>query len=262
MNYQKNSVNGLIDSFLIKKTKCVHCVSERDITYVIYEIKHMFYPEIKKAQKKFLFKKNEAKYFCKILKRQIKASLPDGDEAKAQQITHDFIFSLTEIKSALDLDLSAALEGDPAATDKRQIILCYPGFQAVFIYRLAHRLYELSVPTLPRLFTEIAHKATGIDIHPAAHIGKSFFIDHGTGVVIGETAEIGNNVKIYQGVTLGALSLKNASSLRGKKRHPTVKDGVTIYANATILGGDTVIYENITVPSGAFITESLTKNSK
>ena len=138
-----------------------------------------------------------------------------------------------------------------------EIIFAYPGLFAIMVYRLAHELYLMEVPMLPRIMTEYAHSITGIDIHPGVKIGKNFFIDHGTGIVIGETAVIGDNVKIYQGVTLGALSTRGGQKLRGKRRHPTISDNVTIYAGASILGGDTVIGENCTIGSNVFITSSV-----
>ena len=159
------------------------------------------------------------------------------------------------IRDMLEMDLQAALEGDPAAQSLEEIALCYPGFYAVTVHRLAHALYQIGVATLPRRMAEQAHSATGIDIHPGAVIGPGFFIDHGTGVVIGETAVIGKNVTLYHGVTLGALATRR--DLRGIKRHPTLADGVTVYAGATILGGETVIGQNSVIGAGAFITSSV-----
>jgi serine O-acetyltransferase len=155
------------------------------------------------------------------------------------------------------LDLQAAYDGDPAAKDMAEIIFAYPGLFAITVYRLAHELYLLDVPMLPRIMTEYAHSITGIDIHPGATIGEYFFIDHGTGIVIGETTVIGNNVKVYQGVTLGALSTRGGQKLRGKRRHPTIENNVTIYAGASILGGETVVGEGCVIGSNAFITESV-----
>ena len=167
--------------------------------------------------------------------------------------------SIPSIRKILATDIRAAYEGDPAAKSHDEIIFSYPGIYAMSVYRVAHRLFELNVPLLPRIMTEHAHSITGIDIHPGARIGESFVIDHGTGVVIGETTVIGNNVRIYQGVTLGALSLpKNAGEkLRGKKRHPSIADDVIIYSGATILGGDTVIGERSVIGGNVWITESV-----
>jgi len=178
---------------------------------------------------------------------------------RGQTIAVEFMKSLPAIRETLAGDVRAVYEGDPAAKSHDEIIFSYPGLFAVTVYRLAHRLYSLGVPLLPRIMTEYAHSITGIDIHPGAIIGNRFVIDHGTGVVIGETTEIGNNVRIYQGVTLGALSLpKDAGDrLRGKKRHPTIEDDVIIYAGATILGGDTVIGRNAVIGGNVWITESI-----
>ena len=154
-------------------------------------------------------------------------------------------------------DLQAAYDGDPAATGTTEVIFSYPGLFAITVYRLAHELYMLKVPMIPRIMTEYAHSITGIDIHPGATIGKFFFIDHGTGIVVGETTIIGENVKIYQGVTLGGLSTRGGQKLRGKRRHPTIEDNVTIYANASILGGETVIGQGCIIGASAFITKSV-----
>ena len=158
--------------------------------------------------------------------------------------------------------MQAFFDGDPAAFYKDEIIFSYPGLYAIFVNRVAHELYELGVPLIPRIMTEHAHSKTGIDINPGAKIGKYFFIDHGTGIVVGETTVIGDNVKIYQGVTIGALSTRGGQKLSGKKRHPTICDNVTIYANASILGGNTVIGENTVIGGNSFITSSVEPDSK
>lgn len=178
-------------------------------------------------------------------------------EEKAAEITFEFMSRVPKIRAYIETDLQAAFDGDPAAYNKDEIIFSYPGLFAIFVSRLAHELFELGVPVIPRMMTEYAHSQTGIDIHPGAKIGKYFFIDHGTGIVIGETTEIGDNVKIYQGVTLGALSTRGGQKLRNKKRHPTIKNNVTIYSGASILGGDTVIGENAVIGGNAFITTSV-----
>ena len=177
----------------------------------------------------------------------------------AAEIAGDFICRIPALEEAMLLDLEAAFVGDPAAKSKSEIICSYPGFLAIFVYRAAHILYEAGVPLIPRIMTEYAHSRTGIDINAGATIGRSFFIDHGTGVVIGETTVIGDNVKIYQGVTLGALSTRLGRKLGGKKRHPTIENDVTIYSGATILGGDTVIGEGSVIGGNVFITESVPK---
>lgn len=184
---------------------------------------------------------------------------PADEDCKcnARELTAKFLETIPELRRKLSLDVQAAFEGDPAANSTDEAIFSYPGIDAIFIQRAAHELYNLKVPLIPRIMTEYAHGETGIDIHPGAVIGDSFFIDHGTGVVVGETTTIGNNVKVYQGVTLGALSTKGGQSWRGMKRHPTIEDNVTIYPNATILGGETVIGAGCVVNGGAFLTHSV-----
>lgn len=167
---------------------------------------------------------------------------------------------LVPIKAMLDEDLDAAYNGDPAAKSKKEVTFTYPGFYALLVHRIAHLFYLKKVDLLPRMMSELAHSSTGIDIHPGATIGHRFFIDHGTGVVIGETCQIGDDVRLYQGVTLGAKSLEHADQLRHVKRHPTIKNNVIIYAGASILGGDTVIGNNCTIGSNVFITFSIPDN--
>ena len=178
-------------------------------------------------------------------------------QAHAQEISLAFFKQIPQVRAMIQTDLEASYEGDPAATSMAEIIFSYPGLFAITVYRLAHVLYTLHVPMIPRIMTEYAHSITGIDIHPGATIGKYFFIDHGTGIVVGETTVIGENVKIYQGVTLGALSTRGGQNLRGKRRHPTIEDGVTIYAGASVLGGDTVIGAHCVIGSNVFITKSI-----
>ena len=176
---------------------------------------------------------------------------------QAEEIAFAFLEKVPLMRSFIDTDLQAEYDGDPAAYNKDEIIFSYPGFYAVVVYRMAHELLKLGVPMLPRIMTEYAHSRTGIDINPGAVIGKYFFIDHGTGVVIGETAVIGEHVKVYQGVTIGALSTRKGQLLKGVKRHPTIGDNVTIYAGASILGGETVIGEGAVIGANAFITSSV-----
>jgi serine O-acetyltransferase len=174
----------------------------------------------------------------------------------------EFLQKIPVLREYLLTDVEAAYEGDPSAYSKAEIVISYPGLFAVMVQRIAHELYLLSVPLIPRIMTEHAHSITGIDIHPGATIGKYFFVDHGTGVVIGETAVIGNHVKIYQGVTIGALSTRGGQLLKGVKRHPTIEDYVTIYSGASILGGNTVIGENTVIGSNAFVTKSVPDKTK
>ena len=183
-------------------------------------------------------------------------------EKKAREITLAFMRKIPLIREMLETDIEAAFEGDPAADSKDEIILSYPGLYAISIYRIAHELCLLNVPMIPRIMTEHAHGITGIDIHPGATIGKYFFIDHGTGIVIGETTEIGEHCKIYQGVTLGGLSTRGGQSLRGKKRHPTIGNNVTIYSGASILGGETFIGDDVVVGGNTFIVNSVEKGTR
>ena len=183
-----------------------------------------------------------------------------GCRAAAELVVEEFFEELPKIRSLLSLDMEAAFQGDPAANSADEVILSYPGFQAIAVHRMAHFFWTRQAPLIPRMMSEIIHSRTGIDIHPGAEIGESFFIDHGTGVVIGETAVIGKNVKIYQGVTLGALSVKKEGADR--KRHPTIEDDVTIYANAVILGGETVIGRHSVIGGGAWITQSVEAGTK
>jgi serine O-acetyltransferase len=189
---------------------------------------------------------------------------PHDYEALGQAKTLLFLERLPELRAQLATDVQAAYDGDPACKSLDEVIFCYPGLEAVTVYRLAHELQQLEIPFIPRMMTEWAHRRTGIDIHPGAKIGSYFFIDHGTGVVIGETTEIGEHVKLYQGVTLGALSFAtdgDGNLVRGHKRHPTLEDRVVVYANATILGGNTVIGHDAVVGSSVWLTRSVTPHA-
>lgn len=183
-------------------------------------------------------------------------------EGEARRITKSFLARIPYLQSMLLKDVQAAFDGDPAAQSKEEIIFCYPGFFAITVYRIAHELYLLGVPLIPRIMTEYAHQGTGVDLNAGAQVGEYFFIDHATGVVIGETTHIGNHVKIYQGVTLGALSTRGGQKLSGVKRHPTIEDNVTIYSNASVLGGETVVGEGSIIAGSAFVTESVPPNSR
>lgn len=188
-----------------------------------------------------------------------------GDwEQEGRAVSLQFLQSLPDVRAVLADDVQAAYDGDPAADGLDEIVLCYPGLQAITVYRLAHELHRLGVPLIPRIMSEWAHRQTGIDIHPGAEIGRAFFIDHGTGVVIGETCEIADNVKLYQGVTLGALSFpKDAAGnlVRKAKRHPTIEENVIIYANATVLGGKTVVGANSIIGAGVSLNRSVPPNT-
>lgn len=206
---------------------------------------------------------NLSKQIGIVLRYQFYTENPEGalDEekinAQAYCLALTFCNRIPMIREYVNTDLEATFQGDPAAFNKDEIILSYPGILATTINRLAHELFLLNVPLIPRMMTEYAHSKTGIDIHPGATIGKYFFIDHGTGVVIGSTTEIGEHVKVYQGVTLGALSTAAGQALHGVKRHPTIEDNVTIYSGASILGGETVIGHDSVIGSNAFITKSI-----
>ena len=201
---------------------------------------------------------------CLRYKKQIPGSEGDSEvceecDREAVRIVAAFFERVPAVRELLADDVQAAFDGDPAAQSTDETIFSYPGLLAITVQRVAHEFYTLEVPLLPRIMTEYAHGLTGIDIHPGAKLGRKFFIDHGTGVVIGETTEIGTNVKVYQGVTLGALAPAFGQLLRGRKRHPTIEDNVTIYSNATILGGETVIGEGSTIGGNVFITTSVPK---
>ena len=202
----------------------------------------------------------------RALRHDLCQETPQADfEGLAQAKAVEFLKRLPAIRNTLDQDVAAAFRGDPAAKSHHEIIFCYPGLETITIYRIAHELLKIGVPYIPRMMTEVAHSKTGIDIHPGAHIGPSFFIDHGTGVVVGETCHIGTGVKLYQGVTLGALSFQKDAEgelVRGTKRHPTLEDDVTVYANATVLGGKTIVGARSEVGSNVWLTHSVAPDTK
>ena len=220
----------------------------RDNTYRMYNAKH----NLSMLMEDVMYNLN------KQIRLILQSGMEDAEaKEKAQEICLEFFRRIPAVRATVQPDVEAAFSGDPAATSTDELIFCYPGLFAITVYRLAHELYALGVPMLPRIMTEYAHGISGIDIHPGATVGNYFFIDHGTGIVIGETTVIGENVKIYQGVTLGGLSTRAGQGLRGKKRHPTIEDNVTIYANASILGGETVIGRDSVIGANAFITHSI-----
>ncbi len=198
----------------------------------------------------------------KQLQRQIALTLPEEQEAQAAELAAEMVTKLPQIARQVQMDLEATFDGDPAAGSREEILFSYPGLFAILVYRVAHELYRLHIPILPRMMSEYAHSHTGIDIHPGAQIGDYFFIDHGTGIVVGETTVIGDRVKLYQGVTLGALSTRDGHHSLPGKRHPTVEDDVTIYSGASILGGDTVIGRGSVVGGNAFLTDSVQKDTR
>ncbi len=240
---------AIITDMIQKLLRIVYPGYFRDISYRVYNIQHHLSMLIEDV----MFNLN----------RQLTLVYQAGGmeisqaEIKAEQVSLEFFQQIPTVRALVQTDVQAAYDGDPAATSKGEVIFCYPGLFAITVYRLAHVLYTLEVPMLPRVMTEHAHSITGIDIHPGATIGKNFFIDHGTGIVIGETTVIGDNVKIYQGVTLGGLTTRGGQSLRGQRRHPTIENNVTIYAGASVLGGETVIGRDSVIGANSFITKSI-----
>ena len=240
---------AVITDMIQKLLRIVYPGYFRDKSYRIYNIKHNLSMLIEDV----MFNLNRQM----ILVLQASGMEETAAGEKSQEICLEFFQMIPQVRALVQTDVQAAYDGDPAATSRDEVIFCYPGLYAITIYRLAHVLYQLGVPMIPRIMTEHAHSVTGIDIHPGATIGEYFFIDHGTGIVIGETTIIGKNVKVYQGVTLGGLTTRGGQLLRGQKRHPTSEDNVTIYAGASILGGETVIGRNSVIGSNAFITKSV-----
>jgi len=230
-------------------------VAKSNVRYFIGNTLHSVYLRLTGEVDKGL------KYVC----RKIKECPEDVCRRRAQEVVKNLLEKIPEIRALLSEDIQAAYDGDPAAKSTDEVILSYPCVLAIATYRIAHELYVSGVPLVPRIMNEYAHSKTGIDIHPGAKIGKNFFIDHGTGVVIGETTEIGDNVKIYQGVTLGALSFpkdEKGQIVRGRKRHPTVGNNVVIYSGATILGGETIIGDDAVIGGNAWITSSIPPGTK
>ncbi|MGN0631922.1 MAG: serine O-acetyltransferase EpsC [Ruminococcus sp.] len=285
MHKLENEINGIVSNLLndYSQGKDIDTVSSFDhpdkavIIEIIEKLQKIIYPGC--------FKNNSYRYYTVRnnvtmlledvlynLIRQISVVLKyspewgnagsDVTQAEAERISLEFLKKIPEIRAYIETDVQAAFDGDPAAYNKDEIIFSYPGLYAILVNRIAHELYLLGVPLIPRIMTEYAHSETGIDIHPGATIGKYFFIDHGTGIVIGETTVIGDNVKIYQGVTLGALSTRGGQKLKNKKRHPTILDNVTIYSGASILGGDTVVGKDVVIGGNAFITKSVPDGAK
>ena len=274
-------VEMLLDSYKDNELTCRidkdNIVNKEILINVVEELRRLLFPgffdnnKVRSEYARYLA--GERLEFIQYhLKKQIAKALDnietkehyskDEITKKADEITYKFLETLPKIREYLSTDVIAAFNGDPAAFSTDEIIFCYPCIFAITIYRIAHELYVLGVPMIPRIITEYAHNLTGIDIHPGATIGKYFFIDHGTGVVIGETTVIGENVKIYQGVTLGALSTRKGQQLRGVKRHPTLGNNVTIYSGTSVLGGETVIGDGVTIGGNAFIVNSVSKGMK
>lgn len=278
-------INNLVDKIMtdydqgrdIDDVKDFMHPDKDDIVKIIYQIRNIIFPGYyeNKNYRIYTVRNNLSMLLEDVLynlSKQISEVLkyvPEYENmgeadllSESERISLQFFDRLPEVRRLTQTDLDAAYDGDPAAFNKPEIIFSYPGQFAIMVNRIAHELHLLGVPIIPRIMTEYAHTKTGIDIHPGATLGEYFFIDHGTGIVIGETAEIGNNVKIYQGVTIGALSTREGQKLHGKKRHPTIEDNVTIYAGASILGGKTVIGHDSVIGANAFITSSVPCNTK
>ena len=254
-----------------------HIVSRDALILIVKEIRKLLFPgyfdnmKVRSEYVKYLVGQR-VEYIEHNLKQQVSRALKNDEKFKALSeneayekagvIVSEFLNKIPLIREYLATDIQAAYDGDPAAYSTEEIIFCYPGVFAITVYRIAHELWLLGIPMIPRIISEYAHNLTGIDIHPGATIGKYFFIDHGTGIVIGETTIIGEHVKIYQGVTLGGLSTRKGQQLKGVKRHPTIGDNVTIYSNTSILGGDTVIGNNVVIGGNAFIVSSVSEGMK
>ncbi len=250
----KQEVRDLVDNLFI----VIYPGYFRDRSHKIYNPRNSFAVTIEDI----FYHLNKQVFLALDFCRKRGTLTEEDRKNESYRVCKAFFEQIPKVREYVESDLLAAYDGDPAACCFEEIILAYPGLTAITVYRIAHELYRLQIPVLPRLMTEYAHSETGIDIHPGAEIGKYFFIDHGTGIVIGETAVIGKNVKIYQGVTIGALSTRGGQKLSGKKRHPTICDNVTIYAGASILGGDTVIGENTVIGGNTFITRSIDANTR
>ena len=248
LDYSCHPDKEIIIDMIGKLMRIVYPGATKEKTYRIYNARHNLSMLIEDVMY------NLNKQLTLIFKGTMEES---AAKEKAQEVSLNFFRAIPAVRAVAQTDVEAFYAGDPAAFSVEEIIFCYPGLFAITVYRLAHVLYDLGVPMLPRIMTEHAHSVTGIDINPGATVGKYFFIDHGTGIVIGETTVIGDHVKIYQGVTLGALTTRGGQSLRGKKRHPTIEDNVTIYAGASILGGGTVIGRDSVIGSNVFITHSI-----
>ncbi len=242
--------------------------SRQAIIDIIYAFQRLLFPVY--YGEKHLLKLPPEQYGALLMERifddlsgQIALTMEESEanRTRAEEITAQLLSRLPKIQRMLQKDLDAFFDGDPAAHNREEVVLSYPGFFAIFIYRIAHELYVMEVPMIPRIMTEYAHANTGIDINPGATIGEYFFIDHGTGIVVGETSVIGNRVKMYQGATLGALSPAGMRSVPGERRHPKVGDNVTIYAGSTLLGGATEIGDNVVIGGNAFLTSSVEANT-
>lgn len=276
-------IDGILDSYdrygLINRSTAENFPNRQNVVLVLQDLQSLVFPGFRVAEDldstniRYATGQRVNNIIAKLTREIEKALIYTNSQSEnprenlqksncfklAEKVSVSLIEEIPEIRRKILLDTQALCKGDPAAKSNEEVILSYPGLEAILVYRIANFLFKNGVPIIPRIMTEHVHGKTGIDIHPGATIGESFFIDHGTGIVIGETCIIGNNVKIYQGVTLGALSVKK--TLQNKKRHPTIEDDVTIYANATILGGETVIGRGSVIGGNTWITESVPENS-
>lgn len=268
MYWSENQVRRTLDALNAISFSALRCEdaalrvpNRTDVIQMTDQLVSLMFPECYSRTRSDKNQEETLGAILEILETQIRAAFGTaGEEGCAEGVRDDFIGRLPDIKKLLVMDVQALYEGDPAAVSPDEVLLCYPGLFAISVYRFAHELFLLGVPILPRMMTEYAHERTGIDIHPGAVIGRSFFIDHGTGIVIGETTVIGDRVKIYQGVTLGAKSFRsdeNGNPVKKIKRHPNIGNDVTIYANATILGGDTTIGDGCVIGGNTWLTHSL-----
>ena len=281
MNRIEKSIESLLENYdlygMVNHSGAANLPGREGIVKIVWDLEELLFPgflenvytedgNLRKATNEKAVKIAQA-LICEV-EKSLAFSVRLGDlkcghggcRAVAALVVDEFFEELPKIRVILSKDLKAAVSGDPAAISADEVILSYPGFQAIAVHRIANFFWNRQVPLIPRMMSEYIHRRTGIDIHPGAQIGESFFIDHGTGIVIGETTVIGDNVKLYQGVTLGALSVKKEES--GRKRHPTIEDDVTIYANATILGGETVIGRGSIIGGSVWITQSIPAGSK
>ena len=274
-------VNDIVDSYgeydMTVRTDEGNMVNKEMLIKIIEEIRKILFPgyfdenRIRSEYIRYLVGQrvefvqyNLQKQIAKVLRSEDTCGMCLQSEAVRQAgiIADEFLGKIPKLREYLYTDVQAAYDGDPAAYSTDEIIFCYPGIFAITVYRIAHELVLLGVPLIPRIMTEYAHGLTGIDIHPGAVIGKYFCIDHGTGIVVGETTVIGDHVKIYQGVTLGALSTRRGQLMKGEKRHPTIGNNVTIYSNTSVLGGDTVVGDGVTIGGNAFIVKSISAGMK
>jgi serine O-acetyltransferase len=280
MKRLEKSINSLFENYnaygMVNHSSAANLPGRESIDSIVRGLEELLFPgfleNIFAGESLWEITVEKVKHLSVALIREVEKSLAfsvrmgalkcghEGCRAAAALVVDEFFEELPKMRIILCKDLDAAVRGDPAAMSADEVILSYPGFQAIAVHRMAHFLWTRQVPIIPRMMSELVHSRTGIDVHPGAEIGEYFFIDHGTGVVIGETTVIGKNVKLYQGVTLGALSVKKEES--GHKRHPTIEDGVTIYANATILGGETVIGRDSVIGGSVWITQSVPPESK